>query len=59
MADTAMPSESLTVFTLVLILEHGQVALVAARSNIVLVKSLQHSTSRLMGMGAVVETAVA
>ena len=55
----AMPSESLTVFTLILVLKHGQVALVAARSNIVLVKSLQHSTPRFMGMGAVVETAVA
>ena len=46
----AMPSESLTVFTLILVLKHGQVALVAARSNIVFVKSLQHSTSRFMGM---------
>lgn len=59
MADTAMPSESLAVFALVLILEHGQVALVAARSYIVFIKSLQHGASWLVGMGAVVEAAVA
>ena len=58
-AYTAMPSESLTVFALVLILEHGQVALVAARSYIVFIKSLQHGASWLVGMGAVVEAAVA
>ena len=58
-ADTAMPSESLAVFALVLILEHGQVALVAARSYIVFIKSLQHGASWLVGMGAVVEAAVA
>ena len=58
-ADTAMPSESLAVFALVLILEHGQVALVAARSYIVFIKSLQHGAPGLVGMGAVVEAAVA
>ena len=58
-ADTTMPSESLAIFALVLILEHGQVALVAARSYIVFIKSLQHGAPGLVGMGAVVEAAVA
>lgn len=58
-ADTTMPSESLAIFALVLILEHGQVTLVAARSYIVFIKSLQHGAPGLVGMGAVVEAAVA
>ena len=46
------------VLTLFLILEHTEVAIVAALGNVVFFKCFAHDSARLMGMGAVAETAV-
>ena len=47
-----------SVFSLLLIIEHREVRLIATHSNVMLLKGLEHSATRLMGMGAVRETAV-
>ena len=48
----------LTIFGLVLIVEHRQIALIAALGNIVVFKCFQHCTARLMGMGAIAKTTI-
>ena len=51
-------SEGFAVAVLVLVVEHGEVRLVAALGDVMLLDGLQHGTAGFMGMGAVAEAAV-
>ncbi len=46
------------VFAFVFVFEHGEVRLITAFGDVVILECLQHSTSRLMGVGTVGETAI-
>ena len=50
--------ECLTIFVLVLILQHGEITLITALGNVMFRHGLAHGTSWLMGMGTVGETTV-
>ena len=49
---------SLAVFAVVFVVEHGEVALIATLGDVVVFEGLKHGTARLVGVGAVGETAV-
>ena len=51
-------SEGFAVFVLVLVVEHREVALIAALGDVVVLDSLQHGAARLVGMGAIGEAAL-
>ena len=46
------------VFAFVFVFEHGEVRLITAFGDVVILERLQHSTSRLMGVGTVGEAAI-
>ena len=48
----------LAILPFLLIIEHREVRLIAALSDVMILHSLQHGTARFMGMGTIGETAV-
>ena len=48
----------LAIFAIIFIGEHGEIALIAALGDVMVFKGLEHGTARLVGVGAVGETAV-
>ena len=50
-----MPLVGLAIFVLVLILQHGEIRLITALCDIMVLHSLEHRTTWLMGMAAIGE----